>query len=199
MADCKLLFLIVSTTTILLCCHTINATPARQLALAASRVSKIPRSIRAPFRNSEMMTARGFGKRRVVLGGPGGGGGGRHFQTNEEIPWNYEKREIKYLNDLSQQQQDLSDSIQQLLSEQSSLPDNIPIDWLTNELSTNPHLIKNILQRFIDTNKDGFLSPNELLAALTALSQQQQQQLQQQSSSATGSSNNNSNDSNDLY
>lgn len=30
---------------------------------SASRVMKIPRAIRAPFRNNEMMTARGFGKR----------------------------------------------------------------------------------------------------------------------------------------
>lgn len=31
--------------------------------LLAARAAKIPRSIRAPFRNTEMMTARGFGKR----------------------------------------------------------------------------------------------------------------------------------------
>lgn len=29
----------------------------------ASRAVKIPRAIRTPFRNNEMMTARGFGKR----------------------------------------------------------------------------------------------------------------------------------------
>ena len=34
--------------------------PART---SASRAVKIPRAIRAPFRNNEMMTARGFGKR----------------------------------------------------------------------------------------------------------------------------------------
>lgn len=38
--------------------------PARSLASAvAAKAIKIPRSIRAPFRNNEMMTARGFGKR----------------------------------------------------------------------------------------------------------------------------------------
>lgn len=38
--------------------------PARSLAsVMAARTAKIPRAIRAPFRNSEMMTARGFGKR----------------------------------------------------------------------------------------------------------------------------------------
>lgn len=38
--------------------------PARSFAsIVAARSAKIPRSIRAPFRNTEMMTARGFGKR----------------------------------------------------------------------------------------------------------------------------------------
>lgn len=38
--------------------------PARSLASAvAVKAFKIPRSIRTPFRNNEMMTARGFGKR----------------------------------------------------------------------------------------------------------------------------------------
>lgn len=43
------------------CCQ---AGPARSLAsVVTARAAKIPRSIRAPFRNTEMMTARGFGKR----------------------------------------------------------------------------------------------------------------------------------------
>uniref|UniRef100_A0A336MGM5 CSON014569 protein n=1 Tax=Culicoides sonorensis TaxID=179676 RepID=A0A336MGM5_CULSO len=37
--------------------------PAGQIALAAARASKIPRSIRASFRNPELGVARGFGKR----------------------------------------------------------------------------------------------------------------------------------------
>lgn len=44
----------------LLSCH---AGPASQIALAAARASKIPRSIRASFRNPEIGVARGFGKR----------------------------------------------------------------------------------------------------------------------------------------
>lgn len=46
--------------TMLLSCH---AGPAGQIALAAARASKIPRSIRASFRNPEIGVARGFGKR----------------------------------------------------------------------------------------------------------------------------------------
>lgn len=41
-----------------------SAGPASSLAMAiAARDAKIPRSIRAPFKNTEIMTARGFGKR----------------------------------------------------------------------------------------------------------------------------------------
>lgn len=60
MSGYRLLFLLAVSTTIL--CQCTYAGPVRTLALAA-RAAKIPRSIRAPFRNTEMMTARGFGKR----------------------------------------------------------------------------------------------------------------------------------------
>lgn len=61
MSGYRLLFLLAVSTTIL--CQYTYAGPVRSLALAAARAAKIPRSIRAPFRNTEMMTARGFGKR----------------------------------------------------------------------------------------------------------------------------------------
>lgn len=43
--------------------HTCYAGPAGQLALAVRSASKVPRSIRASFRNPEIGVARGFGKR----------------------------------------------------------------------------------------------------------------------------------------
>lgn len=43
------------------------AGPAGQMALAAARASKIPRAIRASFRNPEIGVARGFGKRASPL------------------------------------------------------------------------------------------------------------------------------------
>lgn len=61
MSGYRLFFLLAVSTTIL--CQCTYAGPVRSLALAAARAAKIPRSIRAPFRNTEMMTARGFGKR----------------------------------------------------------------------------------------------------------------------------------------
>lgn len=95
MSACKLLFVVVLSC-VLLCCHTSNAGPARQLASLAVRASKIPRSIRAPFRNSEMMTARGFGKRRVPIGANVGGSSG-NSGTTDEAPWVYDKRETAKL------------------------------------------------------------------------------------------------------
>lgn len=50
--------------TIILSVTSVYGGPARSLAsVMAARTVKIPRAIRAPFRNNEMMTARGFGKR----------------------------------------------------------------------------------------------------------------------------------------
>lgn len=59
---CRFVLLVAVSTTILSSALT-YAGPARSFAMAAARASKIPRSIRAPFRNSETMVARGFGKR----------------------------------------------------------------------------------------------------------------------------------------
>lgn len=59
---CRVIFLVAITGT-LLCNFIAVAGPARSFAMVASRASKIPRSIRAPFRNNEISISRGFGKR----------------------------------------------------------------------------------------------------------------------------------------
>lgn len=54
----------------LLSITTVEGGPIRSFASVISsgaRQVKIPRAIRAPFRNNEMMTARGFGKRSQQL------------------------------------------------------------------------------------------------------------------------------------
>lgn len=67
MSSCRIVFLLAITITLLSESLTYGG-PARSLGLAAARsASKIPRSIRAPFRNTEMMTARGFGKRSQLI------------------------------------------------------------------------------------------------------------------------------------
>ncbi|XP_055628585.1 allatotropins-like [Toxorhynchites rutilus septentrionalis] len=161
MPACKLLFVVVLSS-ILLCCHTSSAGPARQLASLASRASKIPRSIRAPFRNSEMMTARGFGKRRVPIGSNTGGSSGSVNHVVDEMPWGYEKHDTgKMIEELTR---DRLDSVQQIGGE----PESFSLDWFVNELSANPALTRTILQRFIDTNKDGLLTTKELINSGTS-------------------------------
>lgn len=45
-----------------------RSSPARAMGYnSLNRDAKIPRTIRAPFRNREMMTARGFGKRSQAV------------------------------------------------------------------------------------------------------------------------------------
>lgn len=64
---CRLMLLFVLSAALLSSCFTIGG-PARSFALVAARAAKIPRSIRAPFSNAQMMTARGFGKRSQTAG-----------------------------------------------------------------------------------------------------------------------------------
>lgn len=165
MSACRWLFLVVLCS-VLLCCHTSNAGPARQLASLAARASKIPRSIRAPFRNSEMMTARGFGKRRAPIGinvggssgGSSGSAGVKHM-IEEAAPWGYDKREAgKLIEELAA---DNADPVQQIIGEQESFP----LDWFVSEMSSNPALARTILQRFVDSNRDGLVTTNELLSS----------------------------------
>lgn len=53
------------------------------------------------------------------------------------------------------------DPVEQMVSE-SNL-ERFPIDWLVDELVSSPVLTKALLSRFVDTNKDGILTAQELL------------------------------------
>lgn len=55
------------------------------------------------------------------------------------------------------------DPVEQMLNE--STLESFPIDWLVDELVSSPVLAKALLSRFVDTNKDGILSSQELLSA----------------------------------
>ncbi|XP_052902143.1 allatotropins-like [Anopheles moucheti] len=168
------LLLFVALTTVMFCCHTSEAGPARQLASLAARASKIPRSIRAPFRNSEMMTARGFGKRRAPIGVNFGSGRAAHHTLSpgdgETVTWAEEKHDIgKLMEDLASLDQ--SDPQQQQQPQQlivGEQENSFPLEWFANEMSTNPTLAKSILQRFVDTNRDGLLETNELMPGAAA-------------------------------
>ncbi|XP_059622639.1 allatotropins-like isoform X2 [Phlebotomus argentipes] len=140
---CRMLFFIMVSAAVFL--HSSHCGPARSIALAASRAAKIPRSIRAPFRNTEMMTARGFGKRAQMI-------------KLKEVPWGYGKRETHFLDEMVENQ----DPFEQIVTDNSI--ESFPIDWFVNEMVNNPILTKSILRRFVDTDKDGILTAHELLA-----------------------------------
>lgn len=62
MSNCRI-FCMLAIVVAVLSVSTVYGGPARSLASVVAARAKIPRAIRAPFRNNEMMTARGFGKR----------------------------------------------------------------------------------------------------------------------------------------
>lgn len=153
--------------------HQARSSPARAMAYNTfNRDAKIPRTIRAPFRNREMMTARGFGKRSQVVkykeGECGNKNAGEESLANlgnssdllltfsctaVESPWMLTK------NDLTDGDSLDFDPMEQMVSESSM--ESFPIDWLV----ASPALTRAMLSRFLDTNRDGILSAQELLAA----------------------------------
>ncbi|XP_055692655.1 allatotropins-like [Lutzomyia longipalpis] len=145
---CRMLFFVMVSAAVFL--HSSHCGPARSIALVATRAAnKIPRSIRAPFRNTEMMTARGFGKRAQMI-------------KVKDVPWNYGKRETHFLDDMAPEN---TDPFEQIISDNSI--ESFPIDWFVNEMTNNPILTKSILRRFVDTDKDGILTAHELLTGAT--------------------------------
>nr|APB88054.1 allatotropin precursor variant B [Lygus hesperus] len=41
---------------------------------------------------------------------------------------------------------------------------NVPIEWMADEMASNPELARLMVRQFIDVDRDGFLSPYELLS-----------------------------------
>lgn len=135
-----------------------RSSPARVMGYnSLGRDAKIPRTIRAPFRNREMMTARGFGKRSQTIQNREGkwqvlrGNPSQSYTTSftVESPWMISKNEL-----------DL-DPVEQMVS--GSSLESFPIDWFVDELISSPMLTKAVLSRFVDRNKDGLLSAQELI------------------------------------
>lgn len=92
------------------------------------------------FKNVEMMTARGFGKRdrshtRAELYGVN-----NYWDMLENAP----EREGQEAND-------------------DKTLESIPLDWFVNEVLNNPDFARSVVRKFIDLNQDGMLSSDELL------------------------------------
>ncbi|KAG6446559.1 hypothetical protein O3G_MSEX004517 [Manduca sexta] len=91
------------------------------------------------FKNVEMMTARGFGKRdrphpRAELYGLD-----NFWEMLETSP----EREVQEVDEKTLE--------------------SIPLDWFVNEMLNNPDFARSVVRKFIDLNQDGMLSSEELL------------------------------------
>nr|AAZ30065.1 allatotropin [Samia ricini] len=92
------------------------------------------------FKNVEMMTARGFGKRD-----------GPHSRT-----------ELYGLENFWDMLESASERENQDSNDENTL-ESIPLDWFVNEMLNNPDFARSVVRKFIDLNQDGALSSDELL------------------------------------
>nr|AAB08758.1 allatotropin [Manduca sexta] len=124
------------------------------------------------FKNVEMMTARGFGKRdrphpRAEL-------------TTSPRPWfnpkskllvstRFGKRsgneenynEVYGLDNFWEMLETSPEREVQEVDEKTL--ESIPLDWFVNEMLNNPDFARSVVRKFIDLNQDGMLSSEELL------------------------------------
>ncbi|XP_047516841.1 allatotropin-like isoform X3 [Pieris napi] len=119
------------------------------------------------FKNVEMMTARGFGKRAQT----------RSERFEEVRPTfiphvklmvarNYGKRgdemneEVYGLDNFWENLEAIQEKEAQ--DDEKTL-ESIPMDWFVNEMLNNPDFTRSVVRKFIDLNQDGELSADELL------------------------------------
>ncbi|KAL4711451.1 hypothetical protein ACJJTC_005575 [Scirpophaga incertulas] len=138
------------------------------------RVARAKQRPTRGFKNVEMMTARGFGKRdrpspraeqefdaplRKIF----------HPKSTLLVAPDFGKRDG---NDDSEEVYGL-DNFWELLEaspERDGLEGNdeksiesIPLDWFVNEMINNPDFTRSVVRKFVDTNQDGQLTSEELL------------------------------------
>ncbi|CAH2039433.1 unnamed protein product, partial [Iphiclides podalirius] len=126
------------------------------------------------FKNVEMMTARGFGKRdrpsaRVehnyeaprrifkpktrLMVAPDFGKRSGYDDVNEEV-FGLDNFWDSLENTQERENQDAN--------EEKNI-ESIPLDWFVNEMLNNPDFARSVVRKFIDLNQDGMLSSEELL------------------------------------
>ncbi|KAG7295774.1 hypothetical protein JYU34_020827 [Plutella xylostella] len=91
------------------------------------------------FKNVEMMTARGFGKRDRPAARPELYGLENFWESLETSP----EREVVDADDKT--------------------VESIPLEWFVHEVLSNPDFARSVVRKFIDLNQDGMLSSEELL------------------------------------
>nr|AAF23016.1 allatotropin neuropeptide precursor [Mythimna unipuncta] len=92
------------------------------------------------FKNVEMMTARGFGKR--------------------DRP--HTRAELYGLDNFWEMLESAPEREGQETNDEKTL-ESIPLDWFVNEMLNNPDFARSVVHKFIDLNQDGMLSSEELL------------------------------------
>ncbi|CAH4032884.1 unnamed protein product [Pieris brassicae] len=88
------------------------------------------------FKNVEMMTARGFGKRAQA------------------------RSELYGLDNFWENLEAIQEKEAQ--DDEKTL-ESIPLDWFVNEMLNNPDFTRSVVRKFVDLNQDGELSADELL------------------------------------
>ncbi|KAJ2943651.1 hypothetical protein O0L34_g16763 [Tuta absoluta] len=107
-----------------------DAAPEARLARKSQRPTR-------GFKNIEMLTARGFGKRD-------------HPPTRSE--------QMGLDNFWS-----MLEAPEGEVLEGDGKLESIPMDWFVNEMLNNPDFARSVVRKFIDLNQDGMLSTDELL------------------------------------
>ncbi|XP_069359105.1 allatotropins-like isoform X2 [Maniola hyperantus] len=115
------------------------------------------------FKNVEMMTARGFGKRaehermkfqpRVPLMVATDFG---KRNGNDDLVGEVYGIDNFWENLEAAQEKDGQDTDDKTMQ-------SIPLDWFINEMVNNPDFARSVVRKFIDLNQDGMLSSEELL------------------------------------
>ncbi|XP_068618478.1 allatotropins-like isoform X2 [Battus philenor] len=125
------------------------------------------------FKNVEMMTARGFGKRDrsvrtehkfearrkvfrpkvKLMVAPDYGKRSGNDEINDEV-FGLDNVWDSLENNPERDNQEFTDD---------KVVESIPLDWFVNEMVNNPDFARSVIRKFIDINQDGLLSPEELL------------------------------------
>ncbi|CAB3247709.1 unnamed protein product [Arctia plantaginis] len=129
------------------------------------------------FKNVEMMTARGFGKRDRphTRAEPQAGYEGhprRRFDPKNSlmVAYDFGKRsgndenvdEVYGLDNFWELLENAPDREGMDGADEKTL-ESIPLDWFVHEMLNNPDFARSLVRKFVDINQDGMLSSDELL------------------------------------
>ncbi|XP_050675271.1 allatotropin-like isoform X6 [Leptidea sinapis] len=119
------------------------------------------------FKNVEMMTARGFGKRARTEHESRKTFKPRcmHLMTAKDFGKRSDNNDV---NDEVYGMDNFWESLEGTQEKDGQETDekpveSIPMDWFVNEMLNNPDFARSVVRKFVDQNQDGILSADELL------------------------------------